>query len=236
MTGSEWLQALPENPGADRDQAIIDAVNNNLLTFDWVDITSTIENHTATFTVLSDAAWVTLDDCSRFRPMVSATLTQKIADILSVSMVTAKIHDLSYSQSIQLECSVLPAGPLMETISYSKRWNLAVENKRNGCATLVRDTGKIWCLDNALAHSRGAINFGFYSHAAPSTSPGGFKLYQGIGTMHDQHHQDYSQTLFLMKKECVVDGQPSDIQTTLSDPELATLGNYGGILKYFTQP
>jgi len=235
-TGSEWLSALPEQPGPDRDQAVIDAINNGLLICDWCDITSKIDGHTATFSVLCDAAYIILDDGSRFRPQVSAQLNQKCADILSVSMITAKIHDLSYAQSTQIECSVLTAGPQMSTTTYSKKWNTIVENKRNGCETLIRDTGKIWCLDNALAWSKGAVNFGFYSHSAPSTSPGGFKLYQSIGTMHNNLHCDYSQTLFLMKNDCIVDGQNTNIKNVLSDPSLASLGNYNGVLKYFRQP
>src|ERR1700743_242759 len=152
---NEWLDKCPELPGEDRDNYLVEAITNGLVNFDWVDVISNIDGHTATFQVLADAAYITLDDGGRFRPMVSASLNQKIADMLNVSMLTAKIHDLSYAQATQIECSVLSAGPQMSSTSYSKKWNAIVETKRNGCTALIRDTGKIWCLDNSLAWSSG---------------------------------------------------------------------------------
>lgn len=250
--GTEWLNNLPENFTAERDQYVLEAAKNGLLQVEWAPITSTYQNHTAIFHVCSDALWVdatwTVVDnnghiadennkiSGRFRPQVSAKLAQEIADVLELSFITAKISDLAYLQSTKISMTSLAAGADMVLTWKSKEFNQLVEGKRSGTETLLRDVGKSWLIDNALQYSAGAVNYGFYDPHAPYINPQGIKMYQTIGTRHNQGHSDYSQVLFLMQTKCQVDGVDTDIYSVMKDPVLSNLINYSGILKYTRQP
>lgn len=237
ITANEWLEKLPELPGTDRDTYILQAISSGLAVCEWAEITSSIKDHVGKFYVSSDAVWILLEDNSRFRFQVSASLAQKCADLVGGMLPTAKISDLAYKQAATvLSVTILPAGPDMVTTSKSKLWNTKVEAKRTGREGLIRDCGKAWILDNALAHSAGAINYGFYDKAAPYIGPGGLKMWQTIGTRHDAKHTDYSQTLILMSQACEVDGQKMKTVEVMTSSALSGLVSYQGLLKYTRQP
>lgn len=252
MTGTEWLASLSDPPTSARNQAVIDAVNNGLLQFDWIPVVSNIVGHTAIFQVLSDAAYVILDDGSRYRPMTTAPLLQKIADMTEASLMTAKIYDLAYLQAtIKTGPTFLPASLQMGYTHYSVHFNQIVENKRNGQDGLMEQAGKAWIIDELLERSGYCVNFGFNIKGAPYS-------YQGIsGYQRPPSHahqsaivsknpeafldaegseQDYSQIIYLMQSACSVDGDDSTVQKVLSDPELCGLASYTGVLKYLKQP
>lgn len=236
-TGSEWLNNLPENPGTGRDNALLEAVNQNLLTFNWTCISSTIEENTVVIDVLSDAAFIVLDDGSRFRPQISAKLQQTIADQLDLSFMTSKIMDLSYQQCEQkAEFTPLTASPQMSTTTYSKNFNQKLELKRKNYDLLWRDCGKAWILSNRLhqLQSGMACNHGFYSPSAKSDA-NGVKVIQSSGCMHDHSHQDYSQVIFFMKKTCILNVTETSIYDIMNDKVLSNLINYDGILLYQKQ-
>lgn len=236
-TGQEWLDNLPENPGTDRDNALLDAINQNLLTFDWVCISSTIEENTVIVDVLSDAAYITLDDGLRFRPQISAKLQQTIADQLDLSFMTSKIMDLSYQQCQQkADFTPLTATPQMSTTTYSKNFNQKLEIKRNDYTDLWRDCGKAWILSNRLHQLQQgmACNHGFYSPGAKPDA-NGVRVIQSSGCMHDHSHQDYSQVIFLMKKTCILNGSETSIYDVMNDKVLSHLINYDGVLLYQKQ-
>lgn len=237
MSGTSWLSSLPDMPGTARDSLVLSAVSGQLAYCNWISVTSTVGENTAIFQVCDDAVKVDLDDGSRFRPQVTALLAQKCADAMGASFVTSKIMDLSYKQAaVVLNAVPLGAGSDMVTTTRSKTYNQNVEKKRAGRTGLVRDVGKAWILDNALAGSAGAINYGFYDLNAPSVGPGGCKMWQTIGTRHNGYHTDYSQTLFVMQKTCQLNGQAVDVSNIMTDPQYATLINYAGVLHYQRQP
>lgn len=234
--GQTWINSLPENPGTTRDKMVIDAMTNGLAVCQWIPITSTIKDHTAVFQVCDDAVRVE-DNGYRFRFQVTAKLAQQCADLWDASPITSKISDLCYQQSqVILGATTLSAGPDMVTTTKSKKWNDSFEKKRNGRAGLIRDCGKFWILDNKLAISAGAVNYGFYDKSAPYVGPGGLKMWQTIGTRHNALHTDYSQVLMLMKKTCLLDNQEVNIVDLMKDPNLSKLLNYDGVLKYTRQP
>lgn len=237
MDAQSWLDSLPNNPGSDRDQAVLDAISGGIVTCNWAPVTSTINGHTAIFQVCEDAAYITLADGSRFRFQVSATLAQKCADLLGASFITAKISDLAYKQAqVIVSVSTLSPGPDMVTTDKSKQWNTAVEAKRAGQTGLFRDCGKAWILSNSLSTSTSAVNYGFYDKSAPYMSQGGLKMWQTVGSRHDRAHTDYSQTLILMNKTCEVDGLCLDVTSVMKDSALAGLLSYEGVLRFTRQP
>lgn len=237
MDAQSWLNSLPNNPGSDRDQAVLDAISDGIVVCNWAPVTSTIAGHTATFQVCDDAAYVELDDLSRFRFQVSATLAQKCADLLDASFITSKISDLAYKQAqVIVGVSTLSPGPDMVTTDKSKQWNKNVEAKRAGKTGLFRDCGKAWILSNRLTTSISAVNYGFYDKSAPYISQGGLKMWQTVGARHDRSHTDYSQTLILMSKTCEVDGQSVNVVDVMTDPNLSSLLSYEGVLRFTRQP
>lgn len=231
-----WLASLPENPGPERDQMILDAVSSGLAFCQWMPVNSTIDGHSAVFMVCDDAVRVELEDGSRFRFQVTEDLTQQCADLMEASMLTTKIMDLSYLQADKkISATIFPANPDMVTTTKSKLFNAAVEKKRDGCTSILRDTGKAWVLDNTLLNGAGACNYGYYSPEAPYTNPHGIKMWQCLGHKH-RHHQDFSQVLFLMSNKCAVDGQEMNVISVMKDPVLSYLINYDGVLHYTRQP
>lgn len=232
-----WINSLPNNPCPERDQIILDAIKNGQATCQYVPITSTIKNHTATFHVCDDAVHVESDEGIRFRFQVSATLAQKCADLMGASFITSKISDLAYKQaSVTIGASILSPGPDMVTTNKSKQWNKIVETKRFNKTGLLRDCGKAWILSNKLTTSNSAINYGFYDKSAPYIGPGGLKMWQTVGTRHDRFHTDYSQTLILMSSMCEVDGKVMPVIDVMKDNSLASLLSYEGVLHFTRQP
>lgn len=241
VTGSEWLSSLPENPGPNRDKMVLDAVTSGLAHCEWMPIDVQIDNHKATFYVSDDAFRVDLDDGSRFRFQVSATLAQKCADVVAASLPTSKICDFAYNQaSVVLPATILPASPQMASTTYSKNFNNHLELKRNNKTGLIRDCGKAWILDNKLLtgqfDNKQAINHGFYSPDSPFKNKLGVPTYQVDGSAHDNEHEDYSQLLILMLSKCIVNGQESNVIDVMKDPVISLLLNYDGILKCTRQP
>lgn len=243
MNGSEWLASLPENPSTERDNHILQAINDGLVVCTWGSITSSIQNpsrefHQATFQVCLDAAYVVLDDGSRFRFQVSAKLAQLCADALDGSLITSKISDLTYQQTEnKSSATTLQAGPDMVTTSKSKLWNSLVEKKRNGDEGFIRDCGKAWILSNQLAlRSNMAINYGFYDPKAPYSGRRGLKMWQTLGTRHDSAHTDYSQTLIIMSSTCEVDGCSMAVEEVMKSPVLCGLLSDEGVMKFTRQP
>ena len=237
VNGSEWLASLPEKSGPERDQKILEAVSSGLAYCNWLPITSQISGHQATFYVCDDAVRVDLEDGSRFRMQVHATLSQKCADIMEASLVTAKINDLTYKQAqVVLNATILlPVS--MTTTSKSKKYNELLEKKRGGQTGLIRDCGKAWIVSNSLGKSANvAVNYGFYDPKALYKNPVGIRLWQNVGTRHDRYHTDYSQTLILMDKKCEVDGQKMNVIDVMKSPELCELLSYEGVLKFTRQP
>lgn len=243
MNGSEWLESLQENPSTERDNQILQAINDGLVVCTWGPITSSIQSpsrefHQATFQVCLDAAHVVLDDGSRFRFQVSAKLAQLCADALGGSLITSKISDLTYQQTEnKLSVTTLPPGKDMVTTSKSKVWNSLVEKKRNGYEGFVRDCGKAWILSNQFALRQNmAINYGFYDPKAPYTGRRGLKMWQTIGTRHDSAHTDYSQTLIIMSSTCEVDGQEMAVDDVMKSRALCGLLSDEGVMKFTRQP
>jgi len=237
-TGTAWLASLLENPGSDRDKQVLDAISYGIVVCDWSPVTSLYQNHVATFQVSTDAAYVKLDDESRFRFQVSAHLAQLCADALNASFITTKISDLSYQQAqVKLAATLLPAGSDMVTTTKSKLWNAEIEKKRNNQNGLIRDCGKAWIISNQLGlHPNEAINYGFYDPNAPYTNRFGIKMWQTLGTKHNSAHTDYSQTLLLMSSTCQVDGQQMKVSDVMQSPTLCGLISDEGVLKFTRQP
>ena len=126
-------------------------------------------------------------------------------------------------------------------IAHSDRVSSEVDGRRG----LVGNAGKWWVickriggqkqLSPALASYK-AANYGWFASGAASLSVTGKKLWQSIGTAHDQFHRDYSQTFVPVGRHMLVDGYPMSFAYVLGHPELCGLVSHEGPLAYDRHP
>lgn len=104
------------------------------------------------------------------------------------------------------------------------------------CGALCSTVGKHWVLEKSK-HNGMAVNYGwhfagpkFEGNTFERTVSGDTRLIQGCGYHHNEDHTDYSQTLVLVRQDCLVDGKLHRLNDMLLDPELAKLANISGTL------
>jgi hypothetical protein len=109
---------------------------------------------------------------------------------------------------------------------------------------ILQTVGKQWILDNKIADGKKACNYGWHFHGATfggskfeaSVSLPDVRVIQGVGTRHDRHHTDYSQTCVLASQEATYQGQQRQLSDLLTDPEASRLISHQGPLLITRQP
>jgi hypothetical protein len=237
---------FPLKAGPARDKAILDAVDGGLVTPRWTNITSSIPGHEATFQVLADGL-----SLGGVRLNGSATLLQKVADKLGASLMTPRLLDLAFLQATAV-IPPLPMWPADDStasmVKESQKMDAAIDALKGGKRTLVAPIGKNWVLSNALLRAKPG-HAALYGWAVASewrplipkipTYPGtlpGIQNIQPLATPHDAQYTDYAMLMDLVRRQCVVDGQPMDLLTVLRNPELAPLASHEGALQVLRQP
>jgi hypothetical protein len=180
---------------------------------------------------------------------MSAKTQQLVADMLSCSMLTAKLADLIWEQR---DITIQPftmnyAQTTAAMIAHSEKIDGIVDQMSNPYG-LICTVGKHWILDNAIEGKfiqgiEMAMNYGWHFdgptfakavwEACASIAS---RLIQGRGGRHDKNHTDYSQTCVLIAQACMLDGLPTTLEAILSDPALAPLANHDGVLRVLRQP
>ena len=228
------LEDLPNAPGTARDAAILNRVQTGK--YDPVafsPVSSTWKNYSGTFQVFSDA--LKLDGV---RIGAGAKLAQQIADVLGCLLLTPKLLDLTFLQA-QKSGVVIPPQTMydasrMMTTEWFKKHSSAIDAAiaKAGATGLVQTTGKPWMIDEALlSHGGRAENYGW--HMPLGATLQGVPLHPSVtstsqviqqpGWAHGLDQADYSETVTLVRRDCVVDGQPWDVVDVLRDPERAGL-------------
>lgn len=232
---------LPPTAGPARDTAILAHVRALDYEASFAPVVSSIHGHTATFQVFGDALKI-----GGVRINASASLQQTIADLLSCSMLTAKLADLRWAQRTAT-ISPLPRAITDTTaamVDQSAKVDLAASVTPWRGTGVLETSGKHWVIDNLLAqHAGRACNYGWFFEG-PSfmgqrwdqSVTGVGRLIQGRGWAHDMQHCDYSQDVVLVSRRCVVDGQPRDLWDVLRDPSLAPLASAQGVVSVLRQP
>lgn len=115
---------------------------------------------------------------------------------------------------------------------------------------IVADVGKHWVITNKLLKAGTkvwngkAANYGWHTRTKvfdgvsceASVSLPGVYVIQGVGTVHDAAHADYSQNCVLVAKDCYVDGTPRRLDDLLVDPAFAPYLSSEGPLVLLRQP
>lgn len=238
MKGSEFIATLDEQPTAAREEAIIQAVRDQLyLPIQWCGIKSVSGAHFCILYVASDALRIgEPDDFVRIN--VTHTGAQTIADIMGYALPTSKIADLLHEQAavVVSPCTQSPDSKMAYTSRMLKH-SQAVTTKIAGKEGLASTVGKDWILSNKLVGKPDlGVNYGWHDKSAPYTSQGGLKMWQTTGTAHNRFHVDYSQVLRLVHRWLLVDGKDMLLENVLTDPELAPMLSYEGVLQVVRHP
>lgn len=241
MKASEIIKELPEQNTKEREEKLINFIGlGNYIPPNLVCIESVLNGHVAKIKVMSDAFMVgEPDDCVR----INATMAgeQKIADMLQMSLITPKIADLIYfNATIQIEPQTQDADYKMSYTSRMVTHSKSVTDailfiKQPTPSDLIADVGKDWVLSNKLINNDTlAANYGWHTKKKPDPNKlnGPFKcqaggyMWQTLGTRHNTSHVDYSQTIRLMDREIIVDGNRMYFEEIASNPELCGLVSY----------
>ena len=232
---STFWQDLPEQPCEAREEAFLAAIEAG--DFDpimWTPLGVGLETgQDLLLQVASDALKI-----EGIRITVNMTTMQKIVDVLGHAFPTSKISDLvrQHADVIIGACTQNPDSKMAYT-SRMIQHSQAVDAKLSGKVGLPCTVGKDWVLSNKLVDAPDkSANYGWHDAAAAYTSPGGLKLWQNLGTVHDRWHVDYSQVVRLISRNCLLNGEPRDLMELLQDPEIAKLLSYEGTLKLVRMP
>lgn len=238
----DW-STCPPQAGPARDKWILDAVLAGESEAPLAEIEVSANGHTGRFTVLADGLML-----GGVRINVSAYLQQQIADALGAMLLTPRLADLVW-QARSVDLPPMPRQITSSTaamIEQSDKISAAIPPGSQGIKNTI---GKHWCLvksifsDSAMAAHK-AANYGWHFQGSnfqgikgePTVSLPGVRVIQGVGTVHDYSHTDYSQICQLVMRACIIDGQESDLANVLQDPELAPLVSHEGPLPGWRQP
>lgn len=260
---------MPEGPGPERDQYILEAAKSGNLEYKWAHVTSSIPGHTATFAVTATAAKV-----DGIYPGVGAGELQRITDVLGCSLLTPKLQDLMYQQAAT---KIVPwldwdqgqtflwqgrQVAKMQSTTWFKRATVGMDNllaKAGYNSGLAMGMGKPWQLDQRLTlHHGAAENYGLYVPASKTVVCNGRRYYGGCpptgvyaarsetladvyvlqdpGWAHGLDQDDYSETIWFVSRNCVVDNQLRDFCDVVRDPSIAGLASHQGALTIVRQP
>lgn len=217
---------LPPQAGPARDAAILSHIEAGDFEVSWAQV----QSGPAVFNVFADALKI-----GGVRISCSATVLQKIADLLGCMLLTPKISDLCFLQARQVP--PLPISPNSTDTATMIRESQLLDQHAGG---FISPVGKPWVLSNKITPTRAAL-YGWQSNAPIGNIPlyagvtPGVRVIQPLSTAHDPSYTDYAMLCVLMSKTCTLDGQVFDTGALLQGPH-ASLGSHEGPLHVLRQP
>lgn len=240
---ANWSEC-PQDDGPARNQWILNAILRGEGDVLVQEIELESGGHTATLHVFGDALQI-----SGVRINVSASLQQQIADAAGCLLLTPKLADTLYSRR-EVTLSPKPRSITSATsamIDHSKQIDSSIPSGKENLP--VSTVGKHWVLTKSIfsesaKKARKAANYGWHFQGAsfqgikgePSVSLPNVRVIQGVGTVHNDQHSDYSQVCQLAFRDCIVDGELRDLADVYTDPELSPLVSHEGPLPGYRQP
>jgi len=208
--------SLPERPGSERDEAILQAVKEGRFEQRW----SKLRIGSLELEVGTDALRV-----DGFRVPVSARLQQWIADELDCVLPTVRISDAIWEQAVnRLKVRTQTPDAQMAFTSRARRHSDGLDQELAGRPGLAT-AGKDWVLDPVLWQRPGrAANYGWRSPAGHLTQP--------LQTGHNLDHTDYSQFCRLVRRKASLNGEPVDLAEVYTDLGLHKLLSLARMVDY----
>lgn len=215
--------------------AFVDAVRAaKIRPLDWTPVRLQSDGREVTVYVTADALRVGPEGDS-VRIATTARVAQQIADLLGAHLPTpivldavAALADVRLTPSTQDSWRDGSMARVSRMLEHDRDVSARVAGRRG----LVDNPGKSWVLSRKVLSSSGmAANYGW--HVRTGGYPGatyGTRVLQPFGHAHNWDHVDYSQTVRLMRADCLVDGASRRIVDVLRHPELAGLLSHEGPL------
>lgn len=227
-TGSDFGQAVMGLAGGSRDQAVASEVlHGNIPDFlrelQPVALTGTAgdgSDVTVTICVTPDYLAVGTD-ADYLRVPVGLPAAAQMADSLGFMLPTTRMVDAIYQQAkLHVSPSPMPPTSQMTTTAYFYQHNQTVDRQIAGAGLrpgdLVAGQKKDIVLTNRLLRAPGKVAiYGWHrSNGAPI---------QPLSTVHGGSYADYSHGVRLVAKTAFVNGEPTTLDTILSNPTLAAI-------------
>ena len=238
----DW-SSCPPQAGPERDAWLLSHIQAGEGEASLQEITVEANGHQGRFYVFAEPLKL-----GGVRINASAALQQQIADALGCVFLTPRLADLVFAnRSVTLPPMPRPiTSTTAAMIEQSEKVAAAIPADASG---IIDTEGKYWVLVKALFSdkaraARKAANYGWHFVGSnfqgipgePTVSLPGVRVIQGVGTVHNDQHCDYSQIVRLASRTCEVDGQQRDLADVLMDPELAPLVSTEGPLPGWRQP
>ena len=232
---------------------LVQAIRDGRASVDWTTLTAKHAGHELRLSVMRDAL-----KADNVRWPATAIDLQRVADELDAMLLTPKVVDMIWLEAgrtgTQFDPVINHRYPghtkptivaLMPVIDVSG----LVDDKIHAAGDrggLIASVGKYWVLTNSLLTGKfgvaQACNYGWNSNSAPyqAVTPG-LKVWQTIGSKHNNEHIDPSQVIRLMHREAWLtrpgeDAELVDLRQVLVDPVLAPLISHEGPLRILRQP
>lgn len=249
MRGSEWVHTLAEGKTPaqlqSREEAILQAVEaSDVAPIEWIEVATKNSSHEGTLFVAADALRIGNAEDS-IRVVTGAHVSQLIADELGCYLLTPHILDLVFKSAIRQITPCTQNSWADGSMAFTGRMiehHEAIEEKldrepiRHG---LIDNVGKIWAITRKVLGKVGlAANYGWYvdSGALRAANSWAGRVHQSVGHAHNTEHVDYSQTIRLMKRTMILDGEEIDVADCARNPELASLVSHEGVLSDMRYP
>ncbi len=215
------LEGWPEQAGAARSARILSEIDRGNFALTWCPLRLSDEQGNVLEVLVSCDAL----EIDGVRVNVDAQTEQRIADRLGALLLTPKIADAIWQRTApnnRLDPSPQPiSSSTAAMIAHSARVDAEVAAR--GSIGPVADPGKDWVLvksifsDSARA-ARKAANYGWHVptksyqglSAEYAVTPGLFVI-QGVGTVHDMSHVDYSQVARFARRSARYNELPVDL-------------------------
>jgi hypothetical protein len=237
----------------ERHQFILDSVSCGNYELEWTPIEIKSDQDQIIIFVSKDVMKI-----NGIRINVSARLQQQIADIINVSLPTAKISDIIFDHAdiILTPNTMTITSSTDAMIEYSQKIDkqLAEECDKQGIDKfrLAATLGKDWCLDN-LADSTHGVNYGWNIKSTSNSWKGiaiypccslmkdpatgsYYKVIQQPSNWHNLDQDDYSQKARYVKNHCILNAKTTTLSNVLTDADLAPMLSYCGVIKNLRQP
>lgn len=239
---------------------LVQAIRDGRASVDWAVLRSEHNGTNLLFSVMRDALKV-----DGIRYPATAIDMQRVADEFGAMLMTPKVVDLVWLKAgmagTQFDPVVNHQGIIvanMKPEDVSRLVDEKLEKAGGDKGGVIASVGKYWVLTNKLLTGKfatmvdpktgkrlpntQACNYGLHSSTAPYAAvTKGLKLWQSVGSAHNNLHIDPSQVVRLMQRGAWLmrpgkEAVGIDMHTVATDPELAPLISHEGALKVLRQP
>jgi len=219
---------------------VVERVKNGEALWSWRKITikphnppDELESAVLEVNVMRDAMRLKNDKGQWIRFPVTAIEQQQIADVVGGIFHTERTQDERHLAATALFDPIIqvpPGSGRIVATSHEDDYNRYVDQaiEKTGDDGIVSSVGKPWTLTNNMVKQQRhglqtAYNYGWHSHSAIYTGPGGMRVWQPVINpmskyIHNNVHKDPSQVCeFLSRSATIIDGQGSQTFVDLID-------------------